>query len=186
MKLPSRRDNEKGQSLLIISLAMVAIIAMVAVVLDAGNDYVQRRQMQNSTDAGAEAGGLKLAQANSTNGDVSDAVRAFVRKNGTDPDRVSAYYVVQDNSGSYVVVRTGTVDTFGRNNPAPKNLSVGGSSLPVVGVQVEGDRTFNTWFAGLLGFPQLTVPGASAAYVNKGSCSGTGLFPLTLNLSTFP
>src|SRR5438046_10353416 len=84
MKLPLRRENEKGQSFVIISLAMVAIIAMVAVVLDAGNDYVQRRQMQNSRDAGAEAGGLKLAQANSTKGDVTDAVGADGQHDGNE------------------------------------------------------------------------------------------------------
>lgn len=178
-------SSERGQSLLIISLAMVAFLAIVAVVLDAGNDYVQRRQLQNSMDAAVQAGTLKLAVAGSRNGDVSDAVRSYAQANGTDPNRVSAYYVVQDNSGNNIVVRSGTIDTFGRNNPTPTTLNVNGSNYPVIGVYAEADRTFNTYFAGVVGFPQLQVKGNSAAYVNKGACTASGLFPLTINITTF-
>src|SRR5205085_315207 len=51
--------------------------------------------------------------------------------------------------------------------------------------QVTGNRIFNTFFAGLLGFGQLSVNAGSAAYVNKGACSSSGLFPVTINVSTF-
>jgi len=150
MKHMRERTNEKGQALLIISIAMVVFLALVAVVLDAGNDYVQRRQLQNSLDAGSEAGALKLAFSNSTNGDVSDAVRTYVQNNGTDPNRVKAYYVVQDNSGNYTVVRSGTIDTYRRNNPTPRTLTVNGSRYPVVGVQPAGDRIFHPYYVSAL------------------------------------
>ena len=179
------KTRQKGQSLLIISAAIVAFLALTAVVVDSGNDYVQRRQLQNSMDAGSAAGALKVGLAGSTNGDVADAVTSFVTANGTDPTLVTAYYTVQDNSGNVIVVRSGAVATYGRSNPVPTTLSVNGSSYPVVGVQVEGSRTFNTYFAGVVGVPQLTVPGSSAAYVNKGVCASSGLFPLTLNNTTF-
>jgi len=185
MKQPDRYASQRGQSLIIIAAGIVALVAMVAVVADAGNDYVQRRQLQNSLDAAASAGTLQLVVSGSRNGDVSDAVRNYASRNGTDANSVSAYYVVQDASGNNVVVRTGTIDTFGRNNPVPTTLSVGGSSFPVVGVQVEANRTFDTFFAGLLGFPALTVNGGSAAYANKGVCSSADLFPLGVNVTTF-
>jgi von Willebrand factor type A domain/Putative Tad-like Flp pilus-assembly len=179
------KTREKGQSLLIISAAIVTFLALTAVVVDAGNDYVQRRQLQNSMDAGAVAGALKIGLAGSTNGDVADAVANYVTANGTDPTLVTAYYTVQDSSGNVIVVRTGGVATYGRSNPVPTTLTVNGSSYPVVGVQVEGTRTFNTYFAGVVGFPQLSVPGSSAAYINKGVCNASGLFPLALNNTTF-
>ena len=178
------KTRQKGQSLLIISAAIVAFLALTAVVVDSGNDYVQRRQLQNSMDAGSSAGALKVGLAGSTNGDVADAVTNYVTANGTDPTLVTAYYTVQDNSGNNIVVRN-AVATYGRSNPVPQTLSVNGSSYPVVGVQVEGTRTFNTYFAGVVGVRQLTVPGSSAAYINRGVCASSGLFPLTLNNTTF-
>lgn len=179
------KTKQKGQSLLIIAAAIVTFLALTAVVVDSGNDYVQRRQLQNSMDAGSAAGALKVGLAGSNNGDVADAVTAYVTANGTDPTLVTAYYTVQDNSGNNIVVRSGAVATYGRSNPVPSTLSVNGSSYPVVGVQVEGSRTFNTFFAGVVGVRQLTVPGSSAAYVNKGICNSGGLFPLALNNTTF-
>jgi hypothetical protein len=178
-------NKQKGQSLLIIAAAIVTFLALTAVVVDAGNDYVQRRQLQNSMDAGAVAGAIKIGLAGSTNGDVADAVTSYVTANGTDPNLVTTYYTVEDNSGNDIVVRTGAVATYGRSNPVPTTLTVNGSSYPVVGVQVEGTRTFNTYFAGVVGFPQLSVPGSSAAYINKGVCNASGLFPLALNNTTF-
>src|SRR5947209_8856644 len=129
------RKALKGQSLLIIAAAIVTFLALLAVVVDAGNDYVQRRQMQNSMDAASVAGALKVGLAGSTNGNVADAVNFFVTSNGTDPSEATAYYTVQDNSGNNYVVRTGAVATFGRSNPVPTTLSYNGSSYPVVGVQ---------------------------------------------------
>jgi von Willebrand factor type A domain/Putative Flp pilus-assembly TadE/G-like len=178
-------NKQKGQSLLIIAAAIVTFLALTAVVVDAGNDYVQRRQLQNSMDAGAVAGAIKIGLAGSTNGDVADAVTSYVTANGTNPNLVTTYYTVEDNSGNNIVVRTGAVATYGRSNPVPTTLTVNGSSYPVAGVQVEGTRTFNTYFAGVVGFPQLSVPGSSAAYINKGVCNASGLFPLALNNTTF-
>jgi hypothetical protein len=185
IKRQRHHTREKGQSLLIISAAIVTFLALIAVVVDVGNDYVQRRQMQNSMDAGSAAGALKIGLVGSTNGDVADAVTSFVSANGTDPTLVTAYYMVQDSSANNIVVRNGAVATYGRNNPVPTTLTVNGSSYPVVGVQVEGTRTFRTYFAGVVGFPQLSVPGSSAAYVSLGVCQSSGLFPLALNNTTF-
>src|SRR5437660_9375512 len=118
------KTGQEGQSLLIIAAAIAVFLALLAVVVDAGNDYVQRRQMQNSMDAGATAGALKVGMAGSTNGSVADAVTQYVSADGTDPSLVSAYYTVQDTSGNNIVVRTGAVATFGRSNPVPTTLSV--------------------------------------------------------------
>ena len=48
--------NEHGQSLIIVALIMVALIAMLAFALDGGNTYFQRRNAQNAADAAAIAG----------------------------------------------------------------------------------------------------------------------------------
>lgn len=176
--------RERGQSLILFAAALVGIVALLALVVDAGNAYVERRKMQNAIDAGSSAGALGLAQ-NKNNGAIAGAITHYVRANGVDPARVRAYYVVEDANGNPIVVRTSTVDAYGFNNSAPKTLTVNGSALPVVGVQVEGDKTFNTFFAGLIGFRTIDVNGSAASYAKCGACSAGSLFPMAVSVTSF-
>lgn len=50
------RQNEKGQSLVMLLLLMFAFFVILALVIDGGNTYFQRRNAQNAADAGALAG----------------------------------------------------------------------------------------------------------------------------------
>ena len=82
-------------------LALVAMLAMSALVIDGGNAFVQQRTTQNGADAAAEAGALVLAQ-NLTGGghsdqDVLDAVTASASRT---PSRLSSalYTNVDGNS----------------------------------------------------------------------------------------
>ncbi len=176
--------REQGQSLIVVAGALVGIIALLALVVDAGNAYVEKRKMQNAVDAGSSAGALALAQ-NKSNGAIASAISNYIRANGVDPARIKAYYVVENAQGNPIVVTSSTVDAYGYNNPAPKTINVNGSALPVIGIQVEGDKTFPTFFAGLIGFRQMTVAGAAASYAKCGACSAGGLFPVTISISTF-
>ena len=53
-------DNRRGQAIVIMALAMVAICGMLALAIDAGRLYFQRRLMQDAVDAGALAGAQDL------------------------------------------------------------------------------------------------------------------------------
>jgi Flp pilus assembly protein TadG len=53
--MPETRKDQRGQVLVIFALALVAIVAMTGLVLDGGDTFVQRRQMQNVADASALA-----------------------------------------------------------------------------------------------------------------------------------
>ncbi|MFN2237365.1 MAG: pilus assembly protein TadG-related protein, partial [Anaerolineales bacterium] len=44
---------EKGQSIILIALMFFAMVVMLALVLDGGNIYAQRRAAQLAADAGA-------------------------------------------------------------------------------------------------------------------------------------
>ena len=50
------RRNRSGQAIVIMALAMVGICGMLALAIDAGRLYFQRRLMQDAVDAGALAG----------------------------------------------------------------------------------------------------------------------------------
>lgn len=56
--------QEEGQSLVIVSLSMVVLIAMLGVVIDIGHGQVVERQMQVAADAASLAGARELAMGN--------------------------------------------------------------------------------------------------------------------------
>ncbi len=64
-----------GQTLAIVALLLVVLIGFLAVTIDVGNLYAQRRFMQNAADAAALAGARALAL-----GEGEDAVRAEIDK----------------------------------------------------------------------------------------------------------
>ena len=56
-----RRSRERGQTLVLTALLLVALVAILALVIDGGNYYLQRRVAQNAADSGALAGARALA-----------------------------------------------------------------------------------------------------------------------------
>lgn len=180
----SEFKRQTGQSVIIVVFALVALVALLALVVDAGNAYVQRHQIQNAMDAGAQAGALALAQGKNS-GQIATAINQFVQANGVNPNNVRAYYVVQDANRNNIVVRDRTIAAYGAGF-YPTTINYNGVELPVVGVQVEGNKTFNTFFAGVIGVRQMPAGGASAAYATKGACSGSGLFPIAVSSGNFP
>src|SRR2546421_5592782 len=59
--MPARiRRRKSGQAIVIMALAMVAICGMLALAIDAGRLYFQRRLMQDAVDSGALAGAQSL------------------------------------------------------------------------------------------------------------------------------
>jgi Flp pilus assembly protein TadG len=69
------RGRRSGQAIVIMALAMVAICGMLALAIDAGRLYFQRRLMQDAVDAGALAGAQDLVGTPSNpNGVPSNAL----------------------------------------------------------------------------------------------------------------
>jgi Flp pilus assembly protein TadG len=60
----SPRTRKRGQALVIMALALVAICGMLALAIDAGRLYFQRRLMQDAVDAGTLAGAQDLVGTN--------------------------------------------------------------------------------------------------------------------------
>ena len=81
---PRPRLRERGQTLVVAALLLLVLLACLALSLDLGNIYAQRRLMQNAADAGALAGvrALALGQGDSA---VRSQVQQFaVQRNGAD------------------------------------------------------------------------------------------------------
>src|SRR4030042_3928823 len=131
--------SEKGQTLVLLVLGIVAFIAILALVLDGGYAYASKRQAQNAADAGALAGATYMCKNKDEAGGISTAEDYAVANGAVDPPEV------------YASLSVGTV---------------------VVTATVEKD----TFFAGLIGFPQVR-PRAVAEAACKPAV-GMGVLPV--------
>ncbi len=130
---------ENGQSLVLVSLGLLAFVAVLALVLDGANAYAAKRQAQNAADAGALAGAAYMCKNHDEAGGITQA-EAYAMMNGAlNPHDV------------YASLSTGTV---------------------AVTATVQKD----TFFAGLIGFPQV-----SPVAVAEAACRppvGMGVLPV--------
>lgn len=149
---PRRRD-ERGQVLIIVAAGMVALIAMVALVIDGGYAWGQQRETQNGADAVAKAGtGViqeMLGGAIVTDGDVGCAVSDSATDNNV--TLVEAQYT--DFQGNLLATNVGPCGS--------------GAALPAgaQGVKAETEQVFDTFLAGVIGLNQLRADADATAVV---------------------
>src|SRR4051812_507919 len=112
---PLVQRRESGQILVVFALALFALVALLALVLDGGNVYVQRRTAVTAADAGALAGAraLQNATASTDVATVRSDLTAFAQANafGVQPSVPCAYFV--DTSGNAIngagILNDGTI-----------------------------------------------------------------------------
>jgi Flp pilus assembly protein TadG len=153
-----RFRGRRGQAIVILALAMVGICGMLALAVDAGRLYFQRRLMQDAVDAGALAGAQDLVGtvANPT-GSASNALYhamqdSFAVFNQTPTNaQGSAFYIsppsntVTDTQGGYTVT---AVAPTGYNNKQ---------------VQVTVSYNAVATFVQVLGFSQVAIVATATA-----------------------
>ena len=138
--------SEKGQSFVLVALLMFAFIAMLALVLDGGNTYFQRRNSQNAADAGALAGARKLCDELINNGDIPAAVQAG--------ESFATQYVLNNDAALY--------------NPEGDEKPIPYPSNPYVDpvnrkVSVVTEMEFGTFFGRMLGRDQIKAVSLATA-----------------------
>jgi len=90
-------EGEKGQSIIILALAVVVLLAFVGIAIDVGRLYGTRIQLSRAVDAAALAGVLELPELD----DADARARQFMRTNGYEPDGLSVWLV--EASGSVAI-----------------------------------------------------------------------------------
>lgn len=174
------RDPQRGQVLVIVAVGLVVIVAMVGLVIDGGYAWGKQRETQNGADAAAEAGAVvlmqRLATVPKTDLDVHNAVLAAGDANRIDPP--DAWYT---NISGSLLNSSGTI-VANRSQAA----MVGAGVIPpgASGVQAVGSQTFNTFLAGIIGFPHFTATAPATAVAGySGTCdsaAGCNLIPVTV------
>ncbi len=194
----AHRGSERGQVLVIVTLALITIIAGFGLIIDGGNAWAQQRITQAANDAAAEAGAVILAEnlsgATAPVGGwdtaISIAVTASATGNGITV--AAAYYTdicgtllrpdgtVASGPATAAVVGGGTLPTNNHTNPDCPNAIVG----PVAGLQVLGSRPFGTIVSRVIGISTFTASTAATAVSGllQGTCSfdsGCIVLPVT-------
>ncbi len=77
-----RRFNESGQSLVIVTLGMIAFLAFMALAIDGGYTWSQRRKAQTAADAGALAGTRELCISGDSGAATTAANDYAINRNG--------------------------------------------------------------------------------------------------------
>ena len=128
--MKSNRRNERGQALIIIVFSIIALVGVTALAIDGGNVYAERRRAQNAADAAALAGALERINNNASG--WTDAVFQSAAKNG------------YNNDGVTNIVKVYSPPISGPN------------AGDVEYIQVQITSYTKTYFASVLGIPQIT------------------------------
>ena len=137
--------GEQGQSVVVMAVSMTMIMAMLALIIDGGYAFSQRRQVQNAADAGALAG-------------------------------VRVLWV----GGSATQAQAAACDYASRNQATVCQAEVPNANS----VLVTASHRFNTFFAGALGYRQLTAQAIAAANVRTLVPDGN-LWPMIVKTQEF-
>lgn len=128
--------RQSGQSLVLIALLLPALLAVLALAIDGGYAYAQRRQMQNAADAAAVAGARAYALQN----DVNTAVSRFTSTN---------------NASSF----------SWRQLSETRTDSLTGLSINLTNIEVTANVTYNTFFARIVGINEMTATATARARI---------------------
>jgi Flp pilus assembly protein TadG len=154
-------DGERGQILVIFTLAVVVIIGMVGLVLDGGSAFAQRRDVQSVADLAAVAGAT-----------------AYLNTPGTPAAKAGAAQAAARN------VATANGYTAGTDGTSVDVDVVGYSIFANVSVGVTSEHRNN--FSGLVGMPKWDVS-VKATATSSGRPNGAiGAMPLLFNAEAFP
>lgn len=169
-KLWNGTPKEKGQTLVLVAVMMMALLGLTAVAIDLSYVFVQRRDMQNAADAGALAGGRMLAHfsANPTLSyryrDVYYEVLRAAQANGAQD--ISAFLVHCGDRTPYYELRP---NDYGAVQRCPC----------ACGVWVKTEIDFGTFFAQIFSVRELSA--AAEAQCEFGLPRyATGLSPIAL------
>lgn len=199
--------HTQGQTIVLLAIALVALMAMTGLVIDGGNAYAQQRGAQNAADAASEAGAVVLSQhlmaLNGTGTVRTDADVLAAMNASADFNNIKHFDVAAGNSAGYYTDVKGNLlrlDGSATTDPA-QAARVGGGTIPpcvgstdicvdvgapgatgnvASGVQAAGVRDFSAVVSGIIGinrFTTTTIATAVSGYLAS-PCSATQGCPL--------
>jgi Flp pilus assembly protein TadG len=151
----SHHTHEEGQSIILVALAILGLVAFLGLAVDGGNIYLQRRNVQNAADGAAIAGAVALAL--NTDGSLTEEqlcakVREYSStRNLSDEGLLEVYYTPRLSRVTCQPV------------PAWPPVGTEGASNTASGVSVRVGRQFSSYVSQIVGQPRFTVRADAAA-----------------------
>jgi len=154
MKKSHRRvpRGVRGQAIVIIALAMVALMAFMVLAIDGGKYYDQRRTAQNASDMASQAGlYTKTTKTGVTDNDVLTEIYRVAALNGisSPSTNVTAFWIKSD--GTYT---DGTVTYAANTEPPPSQAQItSAGSIPsnAQGIKVRSLIPYTTFIGQMVG-----------------------------------
>jgi Flp pilus assembly protein TadG len=157
--LRTRREGERGQILVLFTIAIVVIIGMLGLVLDGGSAFAQRRDEQNVADLAAVAGAdAYLTATGDKIGAARDAATLVASRNG---------YVANAATGVAVDIEI--------------TPQASGAQVKVTVTKPHANN-----FSTILGMPTWGVSAKAAAQSAQRPNGALGAMPLLFNEAAFP
>jgi len=153
-----RLGDEKGQTLALFAIGLVALVGMLGLIIDGGDTFAQRRGQQNVADLAAMAGAY-----------------AYVSTPGDHATRASAATAAANTIA--------TQNGFTTDNSTAVTVTVA-SALRRATVQVDVGRPHRNYFAGILGMPTWNVS-TTATAITGAPNAAIGAMPLIFNEKSF-
>ncbi len=160
----------RGQVVVILALAIIAIMAMTGLVIDGGNAFAQQRLTQNWTDGAAESGAVQLMRrlvgVDCPDASTPPPCGSVVTWDQRVVDAVNAHVT---NDGLDTIVSIQYTDYSGNDLGA-----AGAGVIPsgAAGIHVTASRDVHTYVSGVIGINQFTAT-AQSTYI-AGYQNGTG------------
>ncbi len=170
-------SSERGQSIILIAVALAALIIFAAIAVDASNAYVQRRTAQNAADGAALAAGRELAYQRNDDaydaGRIKAAMNDYAERNGIDDTDATPANSLNNNVTGYFLES----DTS-RLSDTPISSAMG-SPVPdeAAGIEVAVTITAPTFFGGIVGANGMPVD-ATASVLLQPACGASCLVPI--------
>lgn len=163
------RRRNPGQSIPLIALMIVVLVAMVGLSVDVGNTFAEEREIVAATNAAALSGmtSYNARNASTTNQTIYDAIDNTLRTNGVDV-----------SNEDLQITRT-YIDSEGK---PITSVEANGSAVPenVAFIEVRARGTVDTFFARVVN--RDTLPINASAYA--GICpTNVGVYPIAVNLN---
>ena len=161
----TRPRGQGGQALVVLTLAMVALLAMSSLIVDGGNAFAQQRVTQNGADAAAQAGAVVLVQ------------NLIAKGSGATPPNsdqdVLESITTTASWNDIKAAPTAVYTDIGGNSLGTKVGSIGGGLPPsnAYGVQATAGRAFTTFLGGVFSL----LPGGQGVFQLTASATATAI-----------
>jgi len=170
---------ERGQSIILVAVAFLALLLFVAITVDISKAYVDRRTAQNAADGAALAGARQLAYQinhNSYNDTrVQEEMNDFGERNG-----------IQDTDGVPGNATDHNVEGYYLDEKEERLRQVGFGTVPndAWGIEAITYITAPTFFGGVFGLNGLPLNATAAVLLDK-ACGADCVVPIAAYMMAF-